>query len=416
MHPTLSSWLKNMNTLSNLIDRLKELASATPLDLRHQLYRQVASLRIAFKTQQKRYFEFLRFTEEYAQQYLLDISTEIELQSSFLDKLEKRLDMANTLYYQAVDLRKSYESGTMNVMKSVREAGEATLVISRCGMLTRWMSALKQLLPAESDLFREVDFVLGEISRCYKDLDKFWEEEICHADEAFRTRRIDPVDVERWRNFKASLQQTIESWKVWFRSIPLDGEQTNSFRLINNVAVSGIYSMITVQVHPFVHLPIRILVVIHLTQGAHIGAIASSLFPAFNTLKGCLQRIRESASVEYSNMSLAPILRAELGLAQNNKLCFTFLRRCMEFGEMVAASSAALINHLAFSRVRASTDLLEDAIALGTAAPDVSVVQNDTPSQGPSSVQVNVRLVVLTQKPRPYIFYAPLIRLAEVRL
>src|SRR6266852_5139536 len=127
MHPTLSSWLKNMNTLSNLIDRLKELASATPLDLRHQLYRQVASLRIAFKTQQKRYFEFLRFTEEYAQQYLLDISTEIELQSSFLDKLEKRLDMANTLYYQAVDLRKSYESGTNNVMKSLRETGETTL-------------------------------------------------------------------------------------------------------------------------------------------------------------------------------------------------------------------------------------------------------------------------------------------------
>jgi len=62
--------------------------------------------------------------------------------------------------------------------------------------------------------------VLGEISRCYKELDKFWKEEICRADTAFRTRRVDPGDVERWRNFKASLQQTIESWKVWFRSIP----------------------------------------------------------------------------------------------------------------------------------------------------------------------------------------------------
>ncbi|KAI0268943.1 hypothetical protein BGY98DRAFT_324283 [Russula aff. rugulosa BPL654] len=230
MHPTLSSWLKNMDKISHLIDRLQELASATPLDLRRQLYRQVASLRTAFKRQQQRYFEFLRLTEEYANRYLLDISTEIELQSSFLDKLEKRLDMAKTLYYQAVDLRKSYESGTMNIMKSVRE------------------TSLKQLLPAESDLFREVDFVLGEISRCYKELDKFWKEEICSADTAFRTRRVDPGDVERWRNFKASLEQTVESRKVWFLSIALDEEQTSSFRLINTVAVSGIYFMITVQV------------------------------------------------------------------------------------------------------------------------------------------------------------------------
>jgi hypothetical protein len=81
-------------------------------------------------------------------------------------------------------------------------------------MMTRWISALKQLLPAESDLFREVDFVLGEIRRCYKELDKFWKDEICRADTASRTRRVDPGDVERWRNFKESLEQTIEFWKV----------------------------------------------------------------------------------------------------------------------------------------------------------------------------------------------------------
>ena len=127
MHPTLSSWLKNMEKLSSLIDHLQELASATPLDLRHQLYRQVDSLRTAFKRQQQRYFDFLQLTEEYADRYLLDISTEIEQQSSFLEKLEKRLEMAKALYYQADDLRKSYESGTKSVMKSVRETGEATL-------------------------------------------------------------------------------------------------------------------------------------------------------------------------------------------------------------------------------------------------------------------------------------------------
>ena len=69
--------------------------------------------------------------------------------------------------------------------------------------------------------------MLSEISQCYKELDNFWKEEICRADTAFRTRRVDPGDIERWRNFTASLQPTIKSWKVWFRFIPLDGEHTN---------------------------------------------------------------------------------------------------------------------------------------------------------------------------------------------
>jgi len=64
-------------------------------------------------------------------------------------------------------------------------------------------------------LFNEVDFALGEIQRCYIDLDNFWTEEICRAAKALETRRVDPDDVKRWRAFKASLEQTIESWKVW---------------------------------------------------------------------------------------------------------------------------------------------------------------------------------------------------------
>jgi len=138
MHPTLSSWLKNIDKLSHLIDHLQELASATRLDHRRQLYKQVATLRTAFSRQQRRYFEFLRLTEEYANQYLLDVSAEIEQQSSVLDVLEKRVDRAKTLYCQAVDLRRSYKSGTMDAMKSVREEGEAVIsLFSRCRVLTR---------------------------------------------------------------------------------------------------------------------------------------------------------------------------------------------------------------------------------------------------------------------------------------
>jgi len=131
LHPTLSSWLKNMNKLSDLIDRLRGLASAASAAHRPRLYRQVATLRATFKRQQERCIEFLRLTNEYAHRYLLDISAEIQQQRSFLDMLEKRLDMAKTLHEQAVDLRKSYELGTASVMKNARDTGEGTFSLPR---------------------------------------------------------------------------------------------------------------------------------------------------------------------------------------------------------------------------------------------------------------------------------------------
>jgi len=124
---------------------------------------------------------------------------------------------------------------------------------------------------------------------------------------------------------------------------------------------------------------------IYFAQGADLGSMASSLFPALNTVRRWLQRIHDSASVEYSNMSLAPILRAKMGLAQNSNLCFTFFRHCVEFGEMVTATSAALIGSTAFSRVKDSNGLLERAMALGTEAQDFSA-ENDPLSRGLSSL------------------------------
>ncbi|KAI0292997.1 hypothetical protein B0F90DRAFT_192083 [Multifurca ochricompacta] len=196
LDPTLSSWLKNINKLSNLIDRLQNLASTAPPEHRPHLYKQVAALRATSKKQQDRHIHFLQLTEEYANRYLLDISAEIQQQSSFLDMLEKRLDMAKTLRGQAVDLRKSYENGTVNAMKKVRE------------------TALSQPLPEDFDLLSEVDFVLKEIRRCYMELDKFWIEEIRRAVKAVKTRRVDQEDIQRWRGFQAGLEETIKSWKV----------------------------------------------------------------------------------------------------------------------------------------------------------------------------------------------------------
>ncbi|KAI0299176.1 hypothetical protein BC826DRAFT_967076 [Russula brevipes] len=291
LHPTLSRWLKNLDKFSRLVDRLQELASASPPDLRPQLHEQVAILRSSFKKQQERCVEFLRLTEEYANRYLLDISAEIQQQSSFLDILEKRLDMAKTLY------------------------------------------ALLRPLPEDFDLLREVDFVLNEIRRCYTELDKFWTEEIRRAAKALKTCRIDPDDAKRWGEFKASLEQIIESWK-----------------------------------------------------GTDLGTIASTLSPALAALEETLRKVRASTSIAFSPKKLALTLRVSCGLTQNRESCLTFFRCCIVFAETITASPTTFMAQPTFSRLRASNDLQERVVALGSEAAGVS---NESATQFRGSRRVN---------------------------
>ena len=131
LYPTLSSWLKNMNEFSGLIDRLQELGSSSPAKYRSQLSRQVATLCATFKKQQERYIEILELSEEYATRYLFDISTEIQQQSLLLDMLGKRLDMAKTLHGHAIYLRRSRESGIVNTMKDVSATGKTASRLQR---------------------------------------------------------------------------------------------------------------------------------------------------------------------------------------------------------------------------------------------------------------------------------------------
>jgi hypothetical protein len=49
------------------------------------------------------------------------------------------------------------------------------------------------------------------------ELDRFWAEEISRAIEALKMRRVDPTDLDRWKNFHADLKQTTESWNVLVR-------------------------------------------------------------------------------------------------------------------------------------------------------------------------------------------------------
>ena len=57
---------------------------------------------------------------------------------------------------------------------------------------------------------------------------------------------------------------------------------------------------------------------------------------------------------------------------ENNEACLTFFRGCIDFAETIAVSSADFMAYPMFSRVRASKDLQERVVALGTEAAGVS--------------------------------------------
>ena len=125
LHPTLFCWIKNMKKLFSLVDRLRELASSAPPEHRSRLLRQVKTLRAMSNKQQQQFMDFLQLSEEYANEYLLDIDAYIQQQSSFLAKLERRLEAAKRLRREAAELQMLYESGTVTTMKNLRATGKS---------------------------------------------------------------------------------------------------------------------------------------------------------------------------------------------------------------------------------------------------------------------------------------------------
>jgi hypothetical protein len=119
-----------MNKLSSLIDRLEKLACSAPAERQSQLLEQVKVFRATSKEQRRRFMEFLTLSEEYANKYLLNISDDIQQQRSFLDKLNGRLEAAEKLRGDAVELKQFYESGTVAAMQNFRATGKA----ASCGL------------------------------------------------------------------------------------------------------------------------------------------------------------------------------------------------------------------------------------------------------------------------------------------
>ncbi len=67
--------------------------------------------------------ELLQLSEGNVNRYLLNIDTEIQQQSEFLDKLEGRLEAAKKLRGEAIELQRLYESGTA-AMRDLRATGK----------------------------------------------------------------------------------------------------------------------------------------------------------------------------------------------------------------------------------------------------------------------------------------------------
>ena len=88
-------------------------------------------MRTTFKNQHKNRIKFLQLSKDYTNKYLLDINTEIRQQSTLLDNLEERLEAANKLHGDVVDLQKLYESGTVASMNDLRTIGKPVLVVRR---------------------------------------------------------------------------------------------------------------------------------------------------------------------------------------------------------------------------------------------------------------------------------------------
>jgi hypothetical protein len=89
--------------------------------------------------------------------------------------------------------------------------------------------------------------------------------------------------------------------------------------------------------------------------------------------------------MEFSHMNFGLVLGVDLELTRNSESCLAFFRRCVNFEDMVVASSSVFIAYPAFSRVKASNDLRDRVMALRTEDLEVDAsVEAVTQSRGPS--------------------------------
>ena len=86
-----------------------------------------------------------------------------------------------------------------------------------------------------------MDIVTDDLRRCYIEMDEFWVDEVQRATEALKNRRVDPEDIERWRNFGRSLEHIIADRQAWIppthrmsalSALSLQGSSTDNLSVV----------------------------------------------------------------------------------------------------------------------------------------------------------------------------------------
>ena len=181
--------------------------------------------------------------------------------------------------------------------------------------------------------------LLADIRQLYEELNAFWKEEICQVAGSLKKGRTDPRDLERWNNFRSSLEQTIESWKVCFLhqyyALP------SPLKLPWLEPVTKRWSNPTQQHYCIlfysISVPSSALAQTDRVQEVELGAIALSLSSAIGSLGEALERISSSVSLQYSVSGLSYFQRVYVAFAGHSDLCLSFLQHCADYGEKVFA-------------------------------------------------------------------------------
>ncbi|KAI0038182.1 hypothetical protein FA95DRAFT_1613571 [Auriscalpium vulgare] len=336
LNPTLSSWKKLMKRLSTAISHVEELAGTAPAEHQASLQAQIVELHNALKRHQDRYEEFVKLSQEYAEQYLRDLSDEIRSQSAWLVLLERRLELAKTLRTDALDLKTSFEKGVCKELKGVRAAVRA------CP------------LADESDLLNELDTLISAIKACYVELDKFWADEVGHVTQALKEHRIERGEVDRWRKIEITLEGI------------LDG---------------GTMKTPASETLPSLRPPVGLVKPAHQVKmprpsvstvsdpSAQLGlpTIAVILIPAIHTIQTSLLSARSFNRHIFSVLKpkhLQSLQRAHFNVSQQNKRCLRFFGDCVSYARKAAESACAALSPATFPRVTAAFGLRERATAL----------------------------------------------------
>ena len=72
--------------------------------------------------------DFLQLSDEYANEYMLDISAEIKQQRNCLNKLKERIETAEKLRGEVDDLKTLWQSATVAIMVDLRATGNSASV------------------------------------------------------------------------------------------------------------------------------------------------------------------------------------------------------------------------------------------------------------------------------------------------